>query len=792
ISLGANSINASSVTLDAYRDITTTTGNLTLGSGVLTLSTSSGTIGSSSNHFTIATSGSDTWTKSKIALSASNGSIFIKTAAEGLLTTLTGVAPTIVFRATETFSLHQTLGNITLTESINLPSAVIYLKASDSNVSNGSINLSNLSITASTVKLDVSNNITSTTGSITASIINLIASSGLIGSSTQPLTIHRSSGTWTSSTLTFTVTPSTRIYLRTSSEGVLTALPSSPPIFSLIQTVGNITHANLLNIAALQFITLIAENGTVGTEQLPLRLARIGGGNWTSENLKVVGASIFIEDPVNVFSLLTGSFTTNSGGIFGLYQSTGNISYSAEINLPGAVDTLVLSARTGDIIFATNNPITNVNLRLIGSSIRANPGSFVYIGGNKRLELIAVSGSIGSSSTPLLFKLVNANAVLQASNLKLFSATGTYATMESGAHNLLRATHCVGAITPVGSCSASSGILTGNTITPQISITQSSGNFTINNDVSLPMTHVRLVASSGSINFENAFTSQGLVVITSGDITSSATITIMGNKNQLEFTAGGSIGTTKNPINLTFDQAIVDGSNFIRINATNSIFLASESATSFIALLGETSCTQRCLLAGQTVNFIQKTGNFVINNNISASTRSLGFIAIEGAIIFGNQEFRAASFTINAQKGIFSQGGGFNLIANSISLISQAGDIGTSVIPLRVNSASNDFSSFTLTLGTGFKAYLTRDNNAEALAKLLLSQKIPTGGELRVFSNVGGDLTSALVGIRLASIPKRNPKPKTLLPILQLLSSLLSPFRSMCDTSLLGLEKLYC
>ncbi|MDI9346883.1 MAG: hypothetical protein QM538_00005, partial [Methylacidiphilales bacterium] len=145
-------------------------------SGTISLTATAGSIGSSTNPIIIErTSGN--WTSSNLTLKATNGSLFIKTASTGALSALTDATPSITFLPTGTFSLEQTIGDITLTNSINLPNSTVIIKTFGTNAS---INLQSYSITASVVSLSALNSIhyfpnSSASIQITASSIKLTA-----------------------------------------------------------------------------------------------------------------------------------------------------------------------------------------------------------------------------------------------------------------------------------------------------------------------------------------------------------------------------------------------------------------------------------------------------------------------------------------------------------------------------------------------------------------------------------------------------------------------------------------
>ncbi|MDI9348018.1 MAG: hypothetical protein QM538_05890, partial [Methylacidiphilales bacterium] len=241
--------------------------SITSSSGVITSITSSSltlVAGNEIGHTTaISISSSTDWTANTLMLSAGpTGHILLESNRAGLINA------TIDPSYSSVISLKQTVGSISLNANLNYPLATVSLFTSDP--SQGNINLANYSIHTKNLSLIASGNITTTTGVITASNINLYAY-GLIGIGTElnPITITNTTD-WTFNTLTASTTNSNRnsnasIYLKSNRDGLIDAtIGISTGTVSLEQTTGSIVLNQNLSFPLAKLILKTTEaNGAI-------------------------------------------------------------------------------------------------------------------------------------------------------------------------------------------------------------------------------------------------------------------------------------------------------------------------------------------------------------------------------------------------------------------------------------------------------------------------------------------------------------------------------------------------
>ena len=193
--------------------------------GSVSLINTGGSIGTETSPIAIERT-AGVWTSSNLTLtSASAGSIYLKSK-------LSLVDFPFNQSVTGTLSLEQTVGNITIDSVPSFPTgASVALRASDTSTGNGNITVSHFPINVASLSL------------VVARSVSLTNTTGSIGTATSPITIERTSGAWTSSTLTLTSASDGSIYLRSPSAGLHTATISglSTGTLSLEQTVGTFT-----------------------------------------------------------------------------------------------------------------------------------------------------------------------------------------------------------------------------------------------------------------------------------------------------------------------------------------------------------------------------------------------------------------------------------------------------------------------------------------------------------------------------------------------------------------------
>ncbi|MDI9348365.1 MAG: filamentous hemagglutinin N-terminal domain-containing protein, partial [Methylacidiphilales bacterium] len=519
-------------------------GGSTITASNLTLESRQGSIGTIEQPLTIARS-SGSWSTTNLSLSTPAGSIYIRTAATGIISTLASATSTISFSETGTFSLDQFSGNITLADNLNYAKKGIRLIASDTTSGNGNINLSASTISVNSFYSNAKGAITFGTNPITASFATLIASSGDLGSANQPLYLARpSTDVWTESNLTLTATNGS-IYTKTSSVGVLTALASSTisflstGTFSLEQTAGVIDLTGSINYSSATIIlksstgitttsgtitastiSLTATSGNIGSITSPIIIAR-SSSTWTSTNLTLSASagSIYIKTASSgaLQALSATSFRLLAAGTFSLEQSTGDIILASAISLSSAMIRIIAS---GAIDLGTFS-ITASSLNLAAAGNITGTGTLT-IASTGILNLVSNSASIGTSSNSITI----AGATTWSATNLILSATNGSIYIKTASPGVLSA---FAAATPTITFLSSE----------TFSLEQTSGNLS----TSTPLT----------------FSDASLIFKTSGSSTSISTSSI--SANSITLTATGNIsasGLTARYIILTSDQNIIN------------------------------------------------------------------------------------------------------------------------------------------------------------------------------------------------------------------------------------------
>ncbi|MDI9348087.1 MAG: hypothetical protein QM538_06235, partial [Methylacidiphilales bacterium] len=187
IDLGANAITATSIYLTAAGNIIGT-GTLTIGtSGSLNVTSSSGSIGTASNAIAIART-SGIWASTNLILSATNGSIYIKTATSDALAALSAASFRLL--ATGTFFLEQTAGTLTLASALTFPTATIIIKNNGAIQFNASASITAAAITLSATSFTTANH---SAYHLRAPSLSITSSAGDIASETSKLVISSAS-----------------------------------------------------------------------------------------------------------------------------------------------------------------------------------------------------------------------------------------------------------------------------------------------------------------------------------------------------------------------------------------------------------------------------------------------------------------------------------------------------------------------------------------------------------------------------------------------------------------------
>ncbi|MDI9347337.1 MAG: filamentous hemagglutinin N-terminal domain-containing protein, partial [Methylacidiphilales bacterium] len=676
--------NNSGVRLDATGNIIATTSAHKILASIVTLISSNGSIGSTAIPIIIERP-TLTWSTSNLNLTAQSGSIYIKTPTSGALSTLTTASPSISFLSSGTFSLEQTIGNISnaTNSNTNLSNSNLILRASDTSTSNGNITLNTIPSTAS-LSLTVAGNLS-------------ITSTGSIGSANSPVTIERISGGWSNTNLILSATVGS-IYLKTSSVGVLSAFSTisflSSGTFSLEQTSGNIRITSNINFPSANLILksfstdptygYIANNSSsytitissltlesyrdIGTSAIPINIAN-GSGSWTTSNLTISGTSvnIYIKTPTSgVLSALTAASPTISflsSGTFSLEQTIGNISNATNSNTNLSNSNLILRASD------TSTSNGNITLNTIPSTASLS----LTVAGN--LSITNSTGSIGSSSAPIFIE--RASGSWTTSNL----------TISGTSVNIYIKTPTSGVLSALTAASPTISFLSSGTF----SLEQTIGNISnaTNSNTNLSNSNLILRASDTS-------TSNGNITLNTIPSTASLSLTVAGNLSITNST--GSIGSSSAPIFIERTSGSWSSSNLsLTTMSSGNIYLKTSVSGGFGATINTFSTG--------TFSLDQTAGNLSLSSTLNFSSATIILKASDTSsgngniVITSNNNITASSITLTANGNITSGTGTLSVGSiGTLTLTATNGSIGTSTNPITITSTSGSWTSSSLNL----------------------------------------------------------------------------------------------
>ena len=694
ISFAANDITASSLSLTATG---TLTGTGTITADSITLSTT-GALGISTNPLTIVRSTPDTtWSSTNLALTAS-GSIYLTTAAAGAHTRI----PT---NFGGTFSLNQTMGNIAITSPINFSSATIILNASGTSA-----------------------NITST-GTLTANAITLIASNGSIGTSTDSITIARSTGDWTADNLTLTA--GNNIYLTTAGVGTLS---------------GTLTADTLT----------LSTTGDIGALLDRLTIARsTPDTTWSSTNLSLTaGGNIYLE------TAFAGAHTAIPSGFtnaFLLTQTAGNIAITSPINLPSATISLGASVVGANIDFAANN-LTVSSLAFITSGTITGTGTLTA----DSISFIS-TGNIGTEDNPFIIARNTAGTTWSASNLSLTAGNNIYLTTAfAGAHLAIPGGFGNGTFSlnqTMGNIDITTINIGGAMVSPinlpnaTIILNASGTGANITSTTTLTANAITLIASNGSIGTST----DSITVARSSGVWTADNLTLTAGSNIYLTTAGagalsgtltadditlstsGALGTSANPITIARSTAATTWTaDNLTLTAGSHIYLTTAAAGAHLAIPSG--------LGSNTFSLNQTAGSIAISPiNLSSATIIFNSSGTGAGISFATNAITVSSLSLMTTGTLTGTG---TITADSITL-STSGAIGTEDDPLTIvrRTADTTWSSTNLSLTAGNSIYL---ETAAAFTNLTLPSSFAhtfslnqTAGNLAIASVINA--TSATI-----------------------------------------------
>ena len=740
----------SSITLNSAGDILLAN-NATITSSNVGLSASTGSIGTATAPITIARSTGD-WTTANTLTLTAGSNIYLSTATAGAHTAI----PTSF---ANTFSLNQTAGDITIEDDIDFSSATIILKASSTTANEGNIGFSDNDITASSLSLTATGDLTGTTdtndsntGTLNASTLTLDIT-GNIGASgaANHITIARSSGSgdWTGGTggnLSLTTGTTGSIYLATATAGAHTAIPTSfANTFSLNQTAGNIAVASAINrssatiilnasatsatISISQAITassasltasgitatssgrlnaptivLNAGTGNIGTSLNPLAVVA-GASDGTFTMFNADGADIYLSRGTAAGDTELMGYITNTSGTHYI-NGSGNVS----------ITTVALPVVTNDVsscTTATNGVDTCV---FTGSGATAeftlsrdvitNTTNITITGGT--ISLTATAGDIGSATNPIIISSTNDSTTGSFTSLTL-SATGSiYVTRSDRVLQIFSAT------TFSVSHGASNRLFlyqTNGAIATQAAYTNTSLNLTVD-----PTT-------ANAFTLSHALSLQSFTIANSSSITTTAGSITAGT---VSLTSAGAIGTSTNPLTIDRSSGTGDwtggtgGNLSLTTGTTGNIYLSTSTAGAHTAI--PTSFAN-------TFSLNQTVGNIAV---VSAIDHSSATIIINASAAIANislsQAITASSISLTATRITATSSGSLN--APTIVLDAGTSNIGFAANPLAVFAGASD-GTFTMFRATGAHIYLIRataagDTELEGYVVTPIPNPLPT------------------------------------------------------------------
>ena len=617
----------------------------------------------------------------------------LTTTAPAPTVTLGGVMTTLSQGITISENITVMSGDITITSSSGVTLTETTITANGATVgditilSNNSINLGS----ESTLSSDRNSSLTSTVGSLVVGenfsllvggSLTLSAANGSIGISGLPVTIARSSGSWTSTNLTLVSRINENIYLQTNTAGVLNATindfsttltPSNRTgILSFTQTNGTIAITRLMN-APDATIILEATAGAItwdrGLDDAEVTITANTISLTASGN---IGTELM---PLSLLatSTMDESYTLSSTGTSGsIYLKTHadtdvNEYLSGTIMVPTQGE-LVLQQLNGDInLSGVNHPTINITILSSAANITFSGSEYF----SSRSLTLEATGSIGTSDNPILYR--------------------------QGSGGVLMVSSCTGADMLSPNCAGGGSILI--TSDEDLSIAEIS-----NNIVSTSTINRAITVSANSIQ---------------GTDSSNPTITA-GANTTISLTADTtSIGTSTVPIliNATDTHTATN----LQLTATDGSIYVSQNEAVLLLLDGSID--------------LSDTGTLGL-------TQVASDIQIISPLIFPADDLQ--SFSLTATAGAITWDRGLDdaevtITANTISLTA-SGNIGTELMPLSLLATSTMDESYTLSsTGTSGSIYLKTHADTDVNEYLSGTIMVPTQGEL-VLQQLNGDI----------------------------------------------------
>ncbi|MDI9347984.1 MAG: filamentous hemagglutinin N-terminal domain-containing protein, partial [Methylacidiphilales bacterium] len=492
---------------------------------------------------------------------------------------------------------------------------------------------------------------TTNNGQITANNVSLIIlGEGKIGSESAPIVVNKTTGTWSSSSLS---ADGEDVYIKSATPGLWNAFIYGITV-SIEQTVGsidisssfyldnnraldgltlkasavgaNITTSNNAVITCSSCrLTLLAPNGSIGSIANPITINYVNtqlSGSWLIAN---AGNSIYIKSPNS--GLYKDSFTFGSAGTLSLEQSSGNMILDRNISVT-STQTLILKASgvASDISLASYS-VQGGTVQLIAT------GSLLRNTGNVTASTIRLDApTIGSVGVP--FYIDRPNGDWNSSNLQFINLNGLY---------------YIETVRP----ESWKGLPSGFAGTFNLKQTQNAINIT--SHINFPSATIKLHASSG-----------GSVITTLSSTAITASRIIL---------QGSNIGSSTNPIEISRGSGTWD---------STSLQISLDSVSSNVYIKSATSGLLSVNLSDLPVqfngefNFIQTAGNVLLANSLSFPNATLNLTVSSGTVSFANYSMNFSRVGLTSGD-ITTTGGG--ITANSLSLTS-SGHIGTSTQPL--------------------------------------------------------------------------------------------------------------
>ncbi len=441
---------------------------------------------------------------------------------------------------------------------------------------------------------------------------------------------------------------------------------------------GNLTLGNISNSSGNIIITNNAVSGTIST------MAAITTAAGSTLSMMTTGGSI----------TLAGAINTGAGGTINLTAngSSSTIGNSSSYTL--TADTMSLSQGSGNIVISGNNTVqmggsgsNNLILSGLGTSLTLSTAGNITDANTSnslsapRLSLSSISGSIGSSGTPISINN-NGNGI---TSLYASAPSGTVHLTDTASENVTLTTAATTGASIAGTSftlSIAGNILqdtAGSTAisSPIISLTATNGNIADNAGATSPLIvnsdgtgGVTLALSGNNVNISD--TTAEAVTLNASNIATSFTLAANGN-----VTVGNNVGSGT----CTLASITTTGSNFIEDAGPGSYQLTA-STIDLITPTGQVGTPG--FRVDCTTLAVNTTGNVRVNNTGTAT------LAVNASS--GN------NLTIVSNSTMDING---NVTGNSVTLQTSAGSNGSIVIASNVGTYAGNTTVSLFTDGSG-------------------------------------------------------------------------------------------